>query len=70
MNMENHGRMISIGETPDSSARALLQSSFWSHLVAKQEELEKEMINFSVRIISSILTLSETEITHLSNLIR
>jgi len=49
--MENHGGMISTGETPDSSTRALWKSYQQSHLVAKQEELAKEMMNLALRSI-------------------
>jgi hypothetical protein len=37
MSMENHDGMLSAGESPDSSSRALWQSYQQNHLVAKQE---------------------------------
>jgi hypothetical protein len=46
MIMENHGGMISKGETPDPSVRAVWQSHQQSHLVEKHKELEKKMLNF------------------------
>jgi hypothetical protein len=49
MSMENHGGMISIGEIPDSSTRALWEFYQNSHLVTKQEETAKEM-NFAYEI--------------------
>jgi hypothetical protein len=36
--MENHGGIISTGETPDSSTRALWESYQQSHIVANQVE--------------------------------
>jgi hypothetical protein len=47
--METHGGMILTGKT-DSPTRALS-----SHLVAKQEELGKEMVNFALQRISFML---------------
>jgi hypothetical protein len=44
--MEDHGGMISTKETPDSSIRAFWKSYQQKHIVAKQEELAKEMTNF------------------------
>jgi hypothetical protein len=44
--MENYGGIISVEETSDSSTTALWKSYQQSHLVAKQEELIKEIINF------------------------
>jgi hypothetical protein len=44
--MDNHGAMIATGETPDSSTRALWQSYQQRYLVAKQEELLKEIMFF------------------------
>jgi hypothetical protein len=49
MSMKNHGGMISTGETPDSSTRALWEFYRTSHLVTKQEEIAKEM-NFAYEI--------------------
>jgi hypothetical protein len=46
--MENCGGMILTGKTPDLSIRALWQSYHQNHLVAKQEELEKEIMKFSL----------------------
>jgi hypothetical protein len=48
--MENHGGMISTGETPDSSTR-LSGKPTSSHLVAKQEELAKKIMNLALRSI-------------------
>jgi hypothetical protein len=42
MNMENYAGMIQ-GKTPDSSTRAVWQSYQQSYLVARQEELLKEI---------------------------
>jgi hypothetical protein len=50
-NMQNHGGIISIGKTSESSTRALWQSYQQNNLVVKQEKLEKEMMNFAVRSI-------------------
>jgi hypothetical protein len=36
------------GKTPDSSTTALWQSYQQSHLVAKQEELSKEIMNLAL----------------------
>jgi hypothetical protein len=44
MSMENNGGMISTGETPDSSITALWQAYQQSRILAKQEEVAKEMI--------------------------
>jgi hypothetical protein len=49
MSMVNHGVMMPTGETPDSSTTALYKSYQQSHLVAKQEEQAKEMMNFVLR---------------------
>jgi hypothetical protein len=38
MSMESYGEVISTGETPDSSTRALWQFYQQRHLVEKQEE--------------------------------
>jgi hypothetical protein len=51
MNMENHGGIVSTGKTPDLSIRALWQSYQQSHLVAKQEELTKEIMYFVLQTI-------------------
>jgi hypothetical protein len=48
--MENHGGMISTGETPDSSTRFSVKPTS-SHLVAKQEELAKKIMNLVLRSI-------------------
>jgi hypothetical protein len=50
MSMDNHGEMMSRGETPDSSTTALWQSYQQSYLVI-QEELEKEIMNLALRSI-------------------
>jgi hypothetical protein len=55
MSMENHGGMISIGETPDSFARAIWQTYHQRHLLAKQEKRAKGMMNFALRSISFTL---------------
>jgi hypothetical protein len=52
---EKHGGMISTGETPDSSTRALWQSYKQCHLIAKQEKLGKKTTNFALLSISFIL---------------
>jgi hypothetical protein len=46
MSMENHGGMITTGETSDLSTKALRQS-YQRNLVAKLEELAKEMMSFA-----------------------
>jgi hypothetical protein len=51
MCLDNHDGMISTGETPDSSTRALWQS----HLVAKQEDLCEGNYEFGLRNIFVIL---------------
>jgi hypothetical protein len=43
------------GKTPDSSARALWNSYWQSRLVAEQEKVGKEMINFALQSISFVL---------------
>jgi hypothetical protein len=53
--MESHGGMISTGETPDLSTRALWQSYQQSHLVAKHEEMARDMMNFALQSISLML---------------
>jgi hypothetical protein len=53
MRTQNHGGMISTGETPDSSTRALWQSYSQFHLLEKQEGLAKE-INIVLRSTSFI----------------
>jgi hypothetical protein len=55
MSMENYGGMISTGETADYSTRTVWQSYQQSHLIAKQEVLAMEMMNFAKRSISFIL---------------
>jgi hypothetical protein len=55
MSMENHIGMIWQGKTPDSSTGALWQSYRKIYLVAKQEKLVNEMMNFALRSISFIL---------------
>jgi hypothetical protein len=45
--MENNGGMIFTGENPDLPTRALWKSYKHSYLVAKQEDLAKEMMNLS-----------------------
>jgi hypothetical protein len=47
MIMENHGVMILTGETPGCSTSALRQTYQQSNLVAKQQELENEMMNIA-----------------------
>jgi hypothetical protein len=51
MSIENHGRVISTGKAPDSSARALLQSHQQTYLVVKQEEMTKEMFDFAIQYL-------------------
>jgi hypothetical protein len=51
--MQSDGGMILTGENPDLSTRALWQS-YQQPLVAKQEELAKEMY-FTLRSISFML---------------
>jgi hypothetical protein len=46
---EKPGGMMT-GKTPYSSTRALWKSYYQRHLVAKQLELAKEMINFASRV--------------------
>jgi hypothetical protein len=53
--MENHGGIMPTGETPDSSTTGIWQSYQQIHIVAKQQELAKEISNFLLRSISSIL---------------
>jgi hypothetical protein len=50
--MENHGGMISTGETPDSSTQSSDNPSS-NHIVAKQDEVAKEMINLVYEIFIS-----------------
>jgi hypothetical protein len=45
MIMENHGVMILTWETPGSSTSTLRQTYQQSNLVAKQQEMENEMMN-------------------------
>jgi hypothetical protein len=52
--MENHGGMITTGETSDLSTKALRQS-YQRNLVAKLDELAKEMMSFASSNISLIL---------------
>jgi quinolinate synthase len=47
MNMENHGGMILTGTTSDMYTRAHWQSYQQRHLVAKQENMTKEMIHLT-----------------------
>jgi hypothetical protein len=49
--MENHGGMILTEETPDLFTGAFWQSYWQRHLVAKQDELTKEMMNFALQNI-------------------
>jgi hypothetical protein len=49
--MENHGGMILAEETPDLFTRAFWQSYRQRDLVAKQDELAKEMMNFALQSI-------------------
>jgi hypothetical protein len=63
MSTENYGGMYCQGKTLDSSTRVFWQSYQHSHLVARQEEVAKEMMNFALRISLSyfegFLTCSE-----------
>jgi hypothetical protein len=52
--MGNHGGMILTGKTPASFTRCLWQSYQQRLLVVKQEELAKEMMNFTLQSISFI----------------
>jgi hypothetical protein len=49
--MENHGGMISTGETPDSSTGAFWKSYQQSRVLAKQEKLAREMMNLAFQSI-------------------
>jgi hypothetical protein len=51
MSLENYGAMILTGETPDSSTTALWKPYQQCHLVAKKEELVKEIMNLAFRNI-------------------
>jgi hypothetical protein len=50
MTMWNHGGIISAGEDPDSCTTFLWQSFQQCHLVAKLEELAKEIMNLAYEI--------------------
>jgi hypothetical protein len=50
MSMENCGVMV-LTWAPDSSTRALWQFCLQRHIVGKQEELAKEMMNLNVKNI-------------------
>jgi hypothetical protein len=47
MSIENHGEIVSVGE---KSTRALWHYYQQIHLVTKQEELKKEMINLKLKL--------------------
>jgi hypothetical protein len=55
MSKENHSGMISTRKTPTLSTRALWQFYQQSHLEAQQEELAKEIMNFTFEISLFIL---------------
>jgi hypothetical protein len=50
--MENHGGMISTGKIPNSTPE-LSGNSTSSHLLAKQENVAKEIMNSAYRITLS-----------------
>jgi hypothetical protein len=54
MRMENHGGMILTGKLLTCLPQLSVNPAS-SHLVAKQEELAKEMMNLALRTISIIL---------------
>jgi hypothetical protein len=56
--MENHGGMISTGELTGPPELSGKPTS--SHLVERQEELAKEIMNFAFRSISFVLRISVT----------
>jgi hypothetical protein len=51
MSVENHGGMITTGESPDSSTRTLWLCYQQSHQEANHEKLAKKIMNLAVRII-------------------
>jgi hypothetical protein len=53
--MENNGGMISTRKPFDSSTRGLWKFYHQSHMVARQEKLVKEIMNFALRSILFIL---------------
>jgi hypothetical protein len=55
MSMEKHVGLILARKTPVSSTRDLRKSCQWSHLIAKQKEVEKKIMNVALQNIIFML---------------